>query len=102
VYVRQSFLYPRSFLNDVDLNAQALFWLNHTANVRRHRTTGEGPRVRFERDERVLLKALASRPYRPLTAVATKSTRAAQPRSPTLVVERRPLAAYDRLAGLTP
>ena len=100
-YVRQSFFYARSFLNDVDLNAQALFWLNHTANVRRHRTTGEGPRVRFERDERVLLKALASRPYRPVAVAATKPTRPAQPLSPVLLVERRPLAAYDQLAGLT-
>jgi transposase len=100
-YVRQSFFYARSFLNDVDLNAQALFWLNHTANLRRHRTTGEGPRVRFERDERVRLKALAPRPYRSLTVVATKPTRAAQARSPVLLVERRPLASYDQLAGLT-
>jgi transposase len=100
-YVRQSFFYARSFLNDVDLNAQALFWLNHTANIRRHRTTGEGPRLRFDRDERVLLKALASHPYRPLAVAATKPTRPAQPRSPVLTVERRPLSAYDQLAGLT-
>ena len=100
-YVRQSFFYGRSFLNDVDLNAQALFWLNHTANVRRHRTTGEGPHVRFERDERVLLKALASRPYRPLAPVTTKPTRPAQSPSRLVTVERRALAAYDQLAGLT-
>jgi transposase len=100
-YVRQSFFYARSFLNDVDLNAQALFWLNHTANVRRHRTTGEGPCVRFERDERVLLKALASRPYRPLAAVPTKPIRPTQRNAPVLLVERRSLAAYDQLAGLT-
>jgi len=100
-YVRQSFFYARAFLNDVDLNAQALFWLNHTANVRRHRTTGEGPRVRFERDERVLLKALASRPYCPLAAVPTKPIRPTQRNAPVLLVERRSLAAYDQLAGLT-
>ncbi len=100
-YVRQSFFYGRTFLHDVDLNAQALFWLNHTANVRRHRTTGEGPCVRFERDERVLLKPLASRPYRSLMVVASKPTRSAPPRAPALVVERRALAAYDRLAGVT-
>jgi transposase len=100
-YVRQSLFYARSFLNDVDLNAQALSWLAHTANVRRHRTTGEAPRVRFERDERVLLRALAARPYRALALTAPKPTLPAQPRSSRLVVERRPLAAYDRLAGPT-
>ena len=40
-YVLQSFFCGRTFLHDVDLNAQPLFWLNHTANVRRHRTTGD-------------------------------------------------------------
>ena len=98
-YVRQSFFYGRSFLNDDDLNAQALFWLNHTANLRRHRTTGEGPRVRCERDERVLLKPLAVRPYRSLSVVATKAS-GPQPRVPALVVERRRLAAYDEVAGV--
>ena len=98
-YLRQSFFYARTFLNDVDLNAQALFWLGHTANVRRHRTTGEGPRLRFERDERMLLKTLASRPYRtvvPATTALTPPT----PRSSALTVERRSLASYDRLAGV--
>ena len=98
-YVRQSFFYARTFLNDVDLNAQALFWLGHTANVRRHRTTGEGPRLRFERDERMLLKTLAPRPYRavvPATTVLTRPTA----RCSALAVERRSLASYDRLAGV--
>ena len=51
-YARQSFFYGRNFLNDADLNAQALSWMEHTANVRVHRTTAEVPRVRFERDKR--------------------------------------------------
>jgi len=100
-YVRQSFFYARTFLHDVDLNAQALFWLSHTANVRRHRTTGEGPRVRFERDERVLLKPLAPRPYRAVTPATTAPARPRQPASSALIVERRSLASYDRLAGVT-
>jgi hypothetical protein len=99
-YVRQSFFYARAFLNDVDLNAQALFWLGHTANVRRHRTTGEGPRLRFERDERMLLKTLAPRPYRAVIPTTTAPTRPS-PRSSVLPVERRSLASYDRLAGVT-
>lgn len=101
-YVRQGFFYARTFLNDVDLNAQALSWLGHVANARRHRTTGEGPRPRFERDERVLLRALAARPYRAMAPVAVASARPAQPRAPVLAVERRSLASYDRLAGVTP
>ena len=96
-YVRESFFYGRHFVNDADLNARALSWLERTANVRTHRTTAEVPRVRFERDERVLLKPLALRPYRsvvlaPITAPAGK------PAYPQLTVERRPLAWYDRVA----
>jgi transposase len=99
-YVRQSFFYGRSFLNDADLNAQALSWTAQTANVRIHRTTAEAPRVRFERDERVLLRPLPLRPYRSLVLAATP-TLPAPPQYPALLtVERRPLAWYDRLAGV--
>jgi len=94
-YVRESFFYGRHFLNDGDLNAQALSWLERTANARMHRTTVEVPRVRFERDERVLLKPLALRPYRSLVLAAT--TAAPKPSYPAVSVERRPLASYDRL-----
>src|SRR4051812_16654048 len=95
-YVRESFFYGRHFLNDADLNAQALLWLEYTANVRIHRTTAEVPRVRFERDERVVLKPLALRRYRSLVLAAP--TTPVQPSYPPLTVERRPLAWYDRLA----
>ena len=101
-YVRQSFFYARSFLNDADLNAQALSWMTHTANVRIHRTTADAPRVRFDRDERILLRPLALRPYHSLVLRATKPTLAAPLQYPAqLSVERRPLAWYDRLAGST-
>jgi transposase len=101
-YVRQGFFYGRSFLNDADLNAQALSWLTQTANVRLHRTTTEAPRVRFERDERVVLRALAMRPYRSLATAASKPDLPRPPRVPApLTVERRPLAFYDRLTGVT-
>ena len=53
-YIRESFFYGRSFANDNDLNEQAVRWLEGTANVRRHATTGERPVDRFERDERVV------------------------------------------------
>ena len=39
-YIRESFFYGRSFVNDDDLNQQAARWLEGTANVRRHVTTG--------------------------------------------------------------
>ena len=45
-----SFFYGRQFANDADLNEQAERWLERTANVRRHGTTGERPVDRFERD----------------------------------------------------
>ena len=61
-YLRESFFYARTFLNDADLNAQAVSWLNGTANVRCHGTTGERPVERFERDERHALRPLASYP----------------------------------------
>ena len=99
-YVRQSFFYGRSFLNDADLNAQALSWATHIANRRLQRTTHERPQVRFDRDERVLLRPLPLRRYRSLVLTPTPSTVPAPP-SPTLLsVERRPLAWYDRVAGV--
>ena len=95
-YVRESFFYGRHFLNDADLNAQALSWLERTANARTHRTIAEVPRVRFERNERVLLKPLALRPYRSLVLAATPVA-ASRLSYPAVAVERRPLASYDRL-----
>ena len=97
-YVRQSFFYGREFLNDADLNAQALSWATQTANVRMHRTTGECPVVRFERDERVRLKPLALQPYRSMIPAPIPTP---QPRLRTLPsVERRPLAVYNQLIGV--
>lgn len=97
-YVRQGFFYGREFLNDADLNAQALSWASRKANARVHRTTSEVPRVRFERDERARLRPLALQPYRAVGALL--SPKLPQPRLPALpTVERRPLAVYSRLAG---
>jgi transposase len=42
-YVKDNFLAGRSFTDLADLNAQGRHWLEHTANVRVHRTTGERP-----------------------------------------------------------
>lgn len=98
-YVRQSFFYGRSFLNDDDLNAQALSWMARTANVRLHRTILEAPQARFERDERGLLKPLALQPYRSL--VLEPARPAGRLRLPQALpsVERRSLAVYEQIAG---
>ena len=91
-YLRENFFYGRQFLNDADLNEQATRWLNGTANVRRHGTTGERPVDRFERDERCALGPLAGRPYRRLGATQA-SAPAPRPRPPVRV-QRRSLADY--------
>ena len=91
-YIRESFFYGRKFASDEDLNEQAQRWLEGTANVRRHGTTGERPVDRFERDEQQALLPLADRPYRRLGA---RPLPAARRRLPTTVdVERRPLRVY--------
>ncbi|MGH7630697.1 MAG: IS21 family transposase [Gemmatimonadales bacterium] len=99
-YVRQSFLYGRTFTGDADLNAQALHWLATVANARVHGTTHEVPRQRFERDERVVLMPLAPRPYRSLVLQPEAApSRRLMSSVPRVVVERRPLAAYAELTG---
>lgn len=90
-YVRQSFFYGRTFLNDEDLNAQGEHWLQRICNVRRHRTLAEAPRARFERDERIHLGALATRPYPQITLAPP----VVSIRPPLRIdVQRRPLSAY--------
>jgi hypothetical protein len=95
-YVRQNFFYAREFLNDADLNHQAISWAMHRANARLHRTTGEVPQVRFERDEQTTLQTLAVAPYRSVLQPQPAPT--LQPQLPRLPsVERRPLSAYSRI-----
>jgi hypothetical protein len=98
-YIRGNFLYGREFLGDGDLNAEALAWLERTANARVHGTTHEVPRERFERDERAFLRPLAARPYHSLVLPerATRRTPLMAFCSPRVLVERRPLVAYARL-----
>lgn len=101
-YVRESFFYGREFLNDADLNTQALSWLARVANKRLHATTGERPLERFERDERAALKGLALGPYRSLVRPAphaqSPKASALTQRLPT--VERRPLELYRQLSEI--
>jgi len=91
-YLRESFFYGRTFLNDADLNAQAERWLATTANRRKHRTVGEAPQLRFERDERFTLQSLASTPYPRLYCVVPSP---ASKKTPYPIdVQRRPLSVY--------
>jgi len=100
-YVRQNFFYGREFLNDADLNQQALCWSTRKANLRLHRTTLEVPQVRFDREERAMLHALAPHPYRLVSPL--QQPQSAEPRRSSLPsVERRPLAVYGRLLGARP
>jgi hypothetical protein len=91
-YLRESFFYGRTFLNDADLNAQAEYWVQQTANRRRHRTIGESPQRRFERDERQALKTLAPAPYPRLIHVPPSSP--ARKTTSPIEVQRRPLSVY--------
>ena len=91
--IRYSFFYGREFLNDEDLNEQALLWLEGTANVRRHGTTGERPMDRFERDEQQALLPLASHPYRHLGARKPPQP-PCRPLPVAVDVERRSLSVY--------
>jgi len=97
-YVRQGFFYGRQFLNDADLNQQALSWSTRKANLRLHRTTREIPQVRFDRDERAMLKALAPHPYRSVSQLQPPPSSEA-PRVSLPSVERRSLSVYGRIGA---
>jgi transposase len=99
-YLRDNFVYGRTFINDADLDQQRRHWLDDIANVRLHGTTRERPRDRFDRDERLLLHPLAPRPYTSL--LLTDAPRRAQPEGtprPVVAVEKRPLTVYAHLTG---
>ena len=97
-YLRESFFYGRTFAGDADLNEQAAGWLEGTANVRVHGTTGERPVDRFARDEREALRPLAERPYRRLGAAPDATTAPRRPRV-AVEVEKRQLRVYAEAAG---
>lgn len=101
-YVRGNFVYGRAFVGDADLDAQRLWWLDHVANVRLHRTTGAVPRERFEAEERAMLQPLAERSYRPLVLPAERATKRTvlRPLTPEIVVERRGLTSYQALVEI--
>jgi len=103
-YVRTNLIYGRDFLGDADLAQQTEHWLDHTANVRVHGTTGAVPRERFEQEERPVLQPLATRPYRsvmPLPPTRPIRTGLTVPDRGLVTVERRPLGSYAALAEAT-
>jgi hypothetical protein len=99
-YLRGNLVYGRTFLHDADLDQQRALWLDRVANVRCHATTGERPRDRFDRDERLLLHPLATQRYTSLILARPSRLALAHPGPrPVVTVEKRSLAAYARLAG---
>lgn len=61
-YVKKNALAGRPFASWAALEAHLAQWQREVADVRRHGTTGEAPRSRFERDERSALAPLNGRP----------------------------------------
>jgi transposase len=100
-YVRGNFIYGREFVSDGDLDEQRLRWLEQTANVRLHQTTQEQPVVRYERDERAVLRPLAAQPYRSLL-LPPADLQVTKVSAPRIAVERRSLATYRRIADGAP
>lgn len=103
-YLRDSFLYGRTFVSDADLNAQVLDWLATVANARTHATTKWVPAEQFTTAEHVTLRPLPARPYRslilPAAGEASDASRSSSPSTsvvPRVAVERRGLATYAAL-----
>jgi hypothetical protein len=62
-YVKDNFLLGREFADMDDLNAQGRAWLDATANVRVHATTGHRPVDLLQREREHLTPIAAIRPY---------------------------------------
>jgi transposase len=101
-YLRDSFLYGRTFVSDADLNAQVLDWLATVANARQHATTQWIPAEQFAGVERPLLLPVPSRPYHSLVRTPPRAA-TGSPRSretlPHVAVEHRELSVYAALAA---
>ena len=100
-YLRDNFLYGRTFLSDADLNAQVLDWLTTTANVRTHGTTRLVPATVFDTVERACLQPLPVPSYRSLVlpSGAPDATAPAAQLVPRVAVERRGLDTYAVLSA---
>jgi len=101
-YLRDNFLYGRTFISDSDLDHQLRRWLDTVANVRIHSTTRERPVERLIR-EHASLGPMAARPYRSLILTPPTRLRTARTRrgsGPVVHVEQRPLEQYARIAAV--
>lgn len=98
-YLRDNFLYGRTFVSDADLNDQVAHWLATVANPREHATTQWMPAERFATVEAAALRPLPATPYRSL-ALPTASRPAEDSLVvPRVTVERRSLSTYATLAA---
>jgi transposase len=61
-YVKHNALAGRSFASFAELQRHLAWWMVNVADERIHGTTRERPSVRFQRDERHVLRPLLSRP----------------------------------------
>jgi transposase len=61
-YVKRNAIAGRSFASWAALEAHLMWWMREVADQRVHGTTGEVPRVRFEREEAAALRPLDGRP----------------------------------------
>mgnify|MGYP001325783829 FL=1 len=71
-YLKKSFLTGRSFTTLEDLNQQLEAWLDNTANVRVHGTTGERPVDRYLREATALRRAAAVPRFQPAELLVRK------------------------------
>lgn len=61
-YVKGNAIAGHDFASWAALEAHLAWWLREIADLRKHGTTGETPRLRFERDEVAALQPLGGRP----------------------------------------
>ena len=99
-YLRENFLYGRTFLGDADLAEQCTRWLAR-ANQRVHGTTRVTPLSRLA-EEQAALRPLAARPYRSLVLVPPAAPAPRPPRVAPVAVERRALTTYSQLVAEAP
>lgn len=102
-YLRRSFFAPFAAtlkqhgqaLTLEALNAGAERWVRTVADVRQHRTTGEAPLARFERERAALLPL----PKLPPAATVRETERTCEPVPRPSEPLQRPLAAYDEFSA---
>ncbi|MCB0392702.1 MAG: IS21 family transposase [Bdellovibrionales bacterium] len=61
-YLKDNFLRGRTFNDLADLNQQAMHWLNHTANQRKHSTTGCKPEELFKQEQLIPIRSISVYP----------------------------------------